>query len=156
MTIPKATTFEPVDSKVSFPELERRIRAFWEAAGIFRRSVEERPADNPWVFYEGPPTANGLPHMGHVIQRTLKDLFPRFQTMRGHRVVRKAGWDTHGLPVEILIEKELGLQGKKEIEDYGIAAFNEKCRDSVLKHIEVWTEFTHALGFWIDLEHPYV
>jgi len=106
--------FTPVDSKVNFPEMEKRVRSFWADADIFRRSVEERPADNTWVFYEGPPTANGLPHMGHVIQRTLKDLFPRFHTMRGARVVRKAGWDTHGLPVEIEVEKELGLTGKKQ------------------------------------------
>ena len=148
--------FTPVDSKVSFPEMEKRVRSFWEEADIFRRSVEERPADNTWVFYEGPPTANGLPHMGHVIQRTLKDLFPRFHTMRGARVVRKAGWDTHGLPVEIEVEKELGLTGKKQVDEYGIDAFNKKCRESVFRYIDIWTEFTHQLGFWLDLDHPYV
>ena len=148
--------FTPVDSKVSFPEMEKRVRSFWEEADIFRRSVEERPADNTWVFYEGPPTANGLPHMGHVIQRTLKDLFPRFHTMRGARVVRKAGWDTHGLPVEIEVEKELGLTGKKQVDEYGIDAFNRKCRESVFRYIDIWTEFTHKLGFWLDLDHPYV
>ena len=148
--------FTPVDSKVSFPEMEKRVRSFWEEADIFRRSVEERPADNTWVFYEGPPTANGLPHMGHVIQRTLKDLFPRFHTMRGARVVRKAGWDTHGLPVEIEVEKELGLTGKKQVDEYGIDAFNKKCRESVFRYIDIWTEFTHKLGLWLDLDHPYV
>jgi isoleucyl-tRNA synthetase len=148
--------FTPVESKVNFPEMEKRVRSFWEEAEIFRRSVEERPADKTWVFYEGPPTANGLPHMGHVIQRTLKDLFPRFHTMRGARVVRKAGWDTHGLPVEIEVEKELGLTGKKQVEEYGIDAFNKKCRESVFRYIDIWTEFTHQLGFWLDLDHPYV
>ena len=148
--------FTPVDSRVSFPEMEKRVRALWEEEEIFRRSVEERPADRTWVFYEGPPTANGLPHMGHVIQRTLKDLFPRFHTMRGSRVVRKAGWDTHGLPVEIEVERELGLTGKKQIDEYGIAAFNQKCKDSVFRYIDIWTEFTHKLGYWLDLEHPYV
>ena len=148
--------FTPVDSKVSFPEMEKRVRSFWEEADIFRRSVEERPADNTWVFYEGPPTANGLPHMGHVIQRTLKDLFPRFHTMRGARVVRKAGWDTHGLPVEIEVEKELGLTGKKQVDEYGIDAFNKKCRESVFRYIDIWTEFTNKLGLWLDLDHPYV
>jgi isoleucyl-tRNA synthetase len=157
MTDAKAPgAFTPVDSKVSFPEMEKRVRAFWEEGDIFRRSVEERPEDNTWVFYEGPPTANGLPHMGHVIQRTLKDLFPRFHTMRGARVVRKAGWDTHGLPVEIEVEKELGLTGKKQVDEYGIDAFNKKCRESVFRYIDIWTEFTHKLGFWLDLEHPYV
>ncbi|HXA42354.1 MAG TPA: isoleucine--tRNA ligase [Candidatus Solibacter sp.] len=148
--------FAPVDSKVSFPEMEKRVREFWEREGIFRRSIEERPADKTWVFYEGPPTANGLPHMGHVIQRTLKDLFPRFHTMRGSRVVRKAGWDTHGLPVEIEVEKELGFTNKKQVEDYGIDAFNKKCRESVFRYIDIWTAFTHQLGFWLDLDDPYV
>jgi isoleucyl-tRNA synthetase len=148
--------FTPVESKVSFPEMERRIRAFWEDEKIFQRSVEERPEDNSWVFYEGPPTANGLPHMGHVVQRTIKDLFPRFHTMRGARVVRKAGWDTHGLPVEIEVEKELGFTAKKQVEEYGVAAFNQKCKDSVFRYIDIWTEFTHQLGFWLDLEHPYI
>jgi isoleucyl-tRNA synthetase len=148
--------FTPVESKVSFPEMERRVRAFWENEKIFRRSVEERPAENTWVFYEGPPTANGLPHMGHVVQRTLKDLFPRFHTMRGARVVRKAGWDTHGLPVEIEVERELGFTAKKQVEEYGVAAFNQKCKDSVFRYIDIWTEFTHQLGFWLDLEHPYI
>jgi isoleucyl-tRNA synthetase len=151
-----AGRFTPVENKVSFPQMERRVRAFWEEGKIFQRSVEERPAENTWVFYEGPPTANGLPHMGHVVQRTLKDLFPRFHTMLGARVVRKAGWDTHGLPVEIEVEKELGFTAKKQVEEYGVAAFNQKCKESVFRYIDVWTEFTHQLGFWLDLEHPYI
>jgi isoleucyl-tRNA synthetase len=151
-----AGRFTPVENKVSFPQMERRVRAFWEEGKIFQRSVEERPAENTWVFYEGPPTANGLPHMGHVVQRTLKDLFPRFHTMLGARVVRKAGWDTHGLPVEIEVEKELGFTAKKQVEEYGIAAFNQKCKESVFRYIDIWTEFTHQLGFWLDLEHPYI
>ena len=153
---PTSGVFTPVESKVSFPEMEARVRALWQKEGTFRRSIEERPADRTWVFFEGPPTANGLPHMGHVIQRTLKDLFPRFHTMRGSRVVRKAGWDTHGLPVEIEVEKELGFTNKKQVEDYGIDAFNKKCRESVFRYIDIWTEFTHQLGFWLDLDDPYI
>jgi len=152
----KKTLFDPVASRADFPALERDVREFWEKERIFQRSVEERPAENTWVFYEGPPTANGLPHMGHVVQRTLKDLFPRYHTMRGQRVVRKGGWDTHGLPVEIEVEKELGLTSKQQVEEYGIAAFNEKCRASVFRYINQWTEFTHRLGLWLDLDNPYI
>ncbi|MEA2644965.1 MAG: isoleucyl-tRNA synthetase [Chloroflexota bacterium] len=148
--------FAPVDSRVSFPEVERRVRARWEAEGIFKRSVEERPADRSWVFYEGPPTANGLPGLHHVLARAFKDLFPRYKTMQGHRVVRKGGWDTHGLPVEVEVEKELGFKGKQDIEAYGIAAFNEKCRESGNRYIREWEEFTHRVGFWLDLDNPYI
>ena len=148
--------YAPVDARVSFPELERGVRAFWEAERIFQRSVEERPADNPWVFFEGPPTANGLPGVHHVLARAFKDLFPRYKTMRGHRVVRKAGWDTHGLPVEVEVEKELGFKTKQDIEEYGIARFNEKCKESGNRYIKEWVEFTHRVGYWLDLDDPYV
>ncbi len=137
-------------------KVEEEILRFWETAGIFRRSVEERPAGNPFVFYEGPPTANGLPGVHHALSRTIKDLVCRYQTMRGHRVVRKAGWDTHGLPVEIEVEHKLGLDGKDQIERYGIAAFNAECRKSVFAYLDEWTEFTRKLGFWLDLDDPYV
>ncbi len=148
--------FEPVDSKVSFPDLERRVRAFWEQDHIFQRSVDERPEANSWVFYEGPPTANGLPGLHHVLARAFKDLFPRYQTMRGHRVVRKGGWDTHGLPVEVEVEKELGFKTKQDIEAYGIDKFNQKCKESGNRYIREWVEFTHRVGFWLDLDHPYI
>ena len=137
-------------------KLEAEILAFWEANRIFERSVEERPASSPFVFYEGPPTANGRPGVHHALSRTIKDLVCRYQTMKGHRVVRKAGWDTHGLPVEIEVEHQLGLDGKDQIEHYGVAAFNEQCRKSVFKYLDEWLEFTKKLGFWLDLDDPYI
>ena len=135
---------------------EEEVLRFWEAHDIFKRSVEERPSDNPFVFYEGPPTANGRPGVHHAMSRTIKDIVCRYRTMRGHRVVRKAGWDTHGLPVEIEVEGMLGLDGKDQIEKYGIAAFNAECRRSVFKYLDEWHEFTRKLGFWLDLDDPYV
>jgi len=152
-------------SRKRYPELapfgeaikvEEEILRFWESNGIFRRSVEERPADDPFVFYEGPPTANGRPGVHHALSRTIKDLVCRYRTMRGNRVVRKAGWDTHGLPVEIEVEHKLGLDGKDQIEHYGIAAFNEQCRKSVWTYLDEWHEFTRKLGFWLDLDDPYI
>ncbi len=153
--------FKPVDSKVSFPELEKGILQFWKDREIFRKSVE-RPAqpglpnDGLFVFYEGPPTANARPGIHHVLARVFKDLIPRYRTMRGYRVPRKAGWDTHGLPVEIEIEKELGLKSKPEIEEYGIAAFNARCKASVSRYVEEWTELSERIAYWADFEHPYV
>ncbi|GBD24226.1 Isoleucine--tRNA ligase [bacterium HR29] len=148
--------FRPVDPKVRFPELEERILEFWRREEIFRRSVEERPADRLFVFYEGPPTANNRPGIHHVLSRVFKDLIPRFKTMQGYRVPRKGGWDTHGLPVELEIEKELGLKSKPEIEAYGIAAFNERCKESVSRYVEDWTKLSERIGFWADMENPYV
>ena len=132
------------------------MRASWERGRIFERSVAERPEEDNWVFYEGPPTANGLPGIHHVLARAFKDLFPRYQTMRGHRVVRKGGWDTHGLPVEVEVEKELGFKSKQDIEAYGIDAFNQLCKESGNRYIREWVEFTHRVGFWLDLDHPYI
>ncbi len=137
-------------------ETEADVLKYWEDNGIFERSVGERPADKPFVFYEGPPTANGRPGVHHAMSRTIKDLVCRYKTMRGHRVVRKAGWDTHGLPVEIEVEHKLGLDGKDQIEKYGIAAFNEECKKSVFTYLDEWHEFTRKLGFWLDLGDPYV
>jgi isoleucyl-tRNA synthetase len=137
-------------------KLEAEILAFWEANRIFERSVEERPASSPFVFYEGPPTANGRPGVHHALSRTIKDLVCRYQTMKGHRVVRKAGWDTHGLPVEIEVEHQLNINGKDQIEHYGVAAFNEQCRKSVFKYLDEWLDFTKKLGFWLDLDDPYI
>lgn len=148
--------FTPVDPRVSFPQLEARILSFWKENEIFRRSVDERPEDKLFVFYEGPPTANARPGIHHVLARVFKDLIPRYKTMQGYRVPRKAGWDTHGLPVELEIEKELGLKSKPEIEAYGIAAFNEKCRESVGRYVEEWTRLSERIAFWADLDHPYV
>lgn len=135
---------------------EEEVLRFWEKQDIFRRSVDERPEGNPFVFYEGPPTANGRPGVHHAMSRAIKDIVCRYRTMKGHRVVRKAGWDTHGLPVEIEVEGALGLDGKDQIEKYGVAAFNDECRRSVFKYLDEWHEFTRRLGFWLDLDNPYV
>ncbi|HJP40663.1 MAG TPA: isoleucine--tRNA ligase [Dehalococcoidia bacterium] len=148
--------FRAVDPKVNFPDLETRIIDFWREHEIFRRSVEERPANNTFIFYEGPPTANALPGIHHVLSRVFKDLIPRYKTMRGYRVPRKAGWDTHGLPVELEIEKELGLSSKPEIEAFGIAAFNERCRESVSRYVGEWERLSERIAFWADMEHPYI
>src|SRR5690242_9986215 len=148
--------FKPVDSKVSFPRLEEEILDFWQKNAIFARSVDERPESNTYVFYEGPPTANARPGIHHVLARAFKDLIPRYKTMRGYRVPRKAGWDTHGLPVELEIERELGLKSKPEIEAYGIAAFNAKCKESVGRYVDEWTRLSERMAYWADLEHPYV
>ncbi|MYD16838.1 MAG: isoleucine--tRNA ligase [Chloroflexi bacterium] len=136
-------------------ELEQRIREFWRDRDIFRRSVEERPEDDIYSFYEGPPTANGTPGVHHVLSRVFKDLFPRYQTMRGKRVPRKGGWDTHGLPVEIEVEKTLGLDSKPAIEEYGIAEFNRHCRESVMQYVQQWEDMTERVAFWIDMSDAY-
>ena len=136
-------------------ELEQRIREFWRERDIFRRSVEERPEDDVYSFYEGPPTANGTPGVHHVLSRVFKDLFPRYQTMRGKRVPRKGGWDTHGLPVEIEVEKMLGLDSKPAIEQYGIAEFNRHCRESVMEYVQQWEDMTERVAFWIDMSDAY-
>lgn len=148
--------FENVASDVRFPDLERRVLEFWREADVFRRSLERPAPRGRWVFYEGPPTANGRPGVHHVISRAFKDLFPRFKTMQGHRVTRKGGWDTHGLPVEIAIEQRLGFTNKQQVEDFGIARFNELCRASVFENIRDWNDMTERIGFWVDLDAAYV
>ena len=147
--------FPPVPGGYPFPRLELETLAYWRERDVFRRSIHERPADHVWTFYEGPPTANNVPHVGHVITRAVKDLFPRFQTMRGFRVPRKAGWDTHGLPVEIEVEKRLGFSGKQQIEAYGIAEFNRACLESVHTYERQWRAMTERVGYWIDMDDPY-
>jgi len=149
-------TFEPVASRFSATELEQRILDFWREHDIFKRSVEERPADRIFSFYEGPPTANGNPGVHHVLARVFKDLIPRYRTMRGYRVPRKGGWDTHGLPVELEVERALGLNSKRAIEDYGIEAFNQKCKESVFGYVQEWERMTDRIGFWVDMEDAYV
>ena len=147
--------FRAVSTTLPHLELEARIREFWHEREIFRRSVEERPADQIYSFYEGPPTANGTPGVHHVLSRVFKDLFPRYQTMRGKRVPRKGGWDTHGLPVELEVEKALDLDSKGAIEQYGIAEFNRQCRESVMQYVEQWEDMTERVAFWIDMSDAY-
>ena len=148
--------YRPVDPKQSFPELEQRILERWRERDVFHRSLAQRQDAPVWSFYEGPPTANGEPGSHHVLSRVFKDIYPRYQTMRGHRVPRKAGWDCHGLPVELEVERELGISSKAEIEAYGIAEFNQRCRESVFRYVEEWNRLTERIGFWIDLDDPYV
>ena len=147
--------FEEVSTRVNFPELETNVLRFWKEQDIFHRSLKQRQGQPPFVFYEGPPTANNLPGIHHVLARALKDLFPRYKTMRGFYVERKAGWDTHGLPVEIEIEKQLKFTGKQDIEKYGIEAFNRLCRESVFKYIGQFAEVTERMGYWVDLDQAY-
>jgi isoleucyl-tRNA synthetase len=148
--------FEKVAPVVDFPELESRIRAFWRERDTFHKSLAKRRGGPRFVFYEGPPTANGLPHNGHALTRVMKDVFPRYKAMRGFDVPRKAGWDTHGLPVEIEVEKELRITGKDAIVEYGVEPFVRRCLDSVFRYTEEWKQFTEKLGFWLDLDDAYV
>ncbi len=150
------TRFGKVDAIIEFPAREAEIRRFWSERNVFQRSLERR-ADGPrFVFYEGPPTANGLPHNGHALTRVMKDVFPRYRGMRGYSVPRIAGWDTHGLPVEIEVEKELRISGKDAIREYGVEPFVRRCLDSVFRYTEEWRQFTEKLAFWVDLDQPYV
>jgi isoleucyl-tRNA synthetase len=147
--------FRPVEAKVDLPALEERILRFWDEADVFRRSVAQREGQPEWVFYDGPPTANARPHIGHAMTRAFKDVYPRYRTMTGHLVHRKAGWDCHGLPVEIEVEKEIGTSGKRDIEAFGVAEFNERCRVSVRRYVREWEQLTRRIGFWIDLHDAY-
>jgi isoleucyl-tRNA synthetase len=148
--------FNPVDPKQSFPELEERVLGRWRDGDVFERSLANREGAEVWSFYEGPPTANGRPGSHHVLARVFKDVYPRYKTMCGYRVPRKAGWDCHGLPVELEVEKQLGIASKQEIEEFGIAEFNQRCRESVFEYVEEWNRLTERIGFWIDLDNPYV
>ncbi len=148
--------YNKVDTNMNFVEREKAVGAFWRENDIFVRSMEQRKGCETYTFYDGPPTANGKPHIGHVETRTIKDMIPRFQTMKGKYVPRKAGWDTHGLPVEIEVEKLLGLDGKDQIEAYGLEPFISQCRESVWKYRGMWEDFSGTVGFWADMDHPYV
>jgi isoleucyl-tRNA synthetase len=147
--------YEPVDPGLSFPALEERVLGRWRERDVFHESIRRRQGGPRFVFYEGPPTANGRPGSHHVLSRVFKDVFPRYRTMRGHLVERKAGWDCHGLPVELEIERELGFSSKEDIERYGVAEFNERCRESVLEYIDEWNRLTERIGFWIDIDDAY-
>jgi isoleucyl-tRNA synthetase len=148
--------FRKVEAKQRFPELEERVLERWRETDVFGRSLANRADAEVWTFYEGPPTANGRPGSHHVFSRVFKDVYPRYRTMRGYRVPRKAGWDTHGLPVELEVERELGISSKQEIEAFGIAEFNARCRQSVFAYVEDWNRLTERIGFWVDLDDPYV
>lgn len=148
--------FNPVDNNVNFPKLEEQILQFWREGGIYEKSLQQRDGSESFVFFEGPPTANGKPHPGHCLTRAMKDLFPRYKTMKGFRCERKAGWDTHGLPVEVEVGKGLGIHSKEEIEEYGVEPFIQLCQKSVWQYMKQWEELTERLGFWLRLEEAYV
>jgi len=148
--------YTKVPTGLNFAEREKTVLDLWSENSIFQKSMTSREGSPIFVFYDGPPTANGRPHMGHIIARAIKDLFPRYKTMKGHYVLRKAGWDTHGLPVELEVEKALGISGKPEIEKYGIEPFIKKCKESVWTYEAMWKEMSERLGFWADMENPYV
>ena len=148
--------YQKVDTNLNFVEREKKTEKFWEENRIFEKSMEEREGSPMYTFYDGPPTANGKPHIGHVLTRVIKDMIPRYRTMKGYEVPRKAGWDTHGLPVELEVEKKLGLNGKEQIEEYGMEPFIKQCKESVWKYKGMWEDFSNTVGFWADMEHPYV
>ncbi len=148
--------YEKVSTNLNFVEREKKTEQFWKDNDIFRKSMENRKEGETYTFYDGPPTANGKPHIGHVLTRVIKDMIPRYKTMKGYMVPRKAGWDTHGLPVELEVEKLLGLDGKEQIEEYGLDPFITKCKESVWKYKGMWEDFSGTVGFWADMDNPYV
>ena len=148
--------YNKVPANMNFVEREKKIEKFWEDEQIFKKSIDSRKQGPTYTFYDGPPTANGKPHIGHVLTRVIKDMIPRYRAMKGYMVPRKAGWDTHGLPVELEVEKMLGLDGKEQIEQYGLEPFIEHCKESVWKYKGMWEKFSNTVGFWADMEHPYV
>ncbi len=152
----KSTTFSEVKPAVNYPELEEQILQLWRDRNVFKRSMQEREGQTPYVFFEGPPTANGRPGIHHVLARAFKDIFPRYKTMTGHYVLRRGGWDTHGLPVEIEVEKRLKISGKQQIEEYGVAEFNRLCKASAMEYIQEWERLTERMAFWVDLDTAYV
>ena len=155
MSNSSSPSFKAIPAQIDLPAMEHNILDFWKTNSIFEKSLALRSDGAPWTFYEGPPTANGLPGTHHIEARVFKDVFPRYQTMKGRYVVRKAGWDCHGLPVEIAVEKELGFSGKKDIEKFGIAEFNEQCKSSVTRHVDAFTRMTERMGFWVDFDEAY-
>ena len=148
--------YQKVDTNLNFVDREKKVEEFWKENHIFEKSMENRKEGETYTFYDGPPTANGKPHIGHVLTRVIKDMIPRYRTMKGYMVPRKAGWDTHGLPVELEVEKKLGLDGKEQIEEYGMEPFIKQCKESVWKYKGMWEDFSSTVGFWADMEHTYV
>ena len=149
-------TYKKVDANLNFVEREKKIEQFWKDNDIFKKSIDTKASGEVYTFYDGPPTANGKPHIGHVLTRVIKDMIPRYRTMKGCKIIRKAGWDTHGLPVELEVEKKLGINGKEQIEEYGIAPFIQECKESVWKYKGMWEDFSSTVGFWADMDDPYV
>ena len=148
--------YQKVSTDLKFVDREKKTEKFWADNHIFEKSMENRKEGETYTFYDGPPTANGKPHIGHVLTRVIKDMVPRYRTMKGYMVPRKAGWDTHGLPVELEVEKMLGLDGKEQIEEYGLEPFIAHCKDSVWQYKGMWEGFSSTVGFWVDMEHPYI
>ena len=148
--------YRKVPTDLNFVKREEEVEKFWDDNRIFEKSVEEREGCPTYMFYDGPPTANGKPHIGHVETRVIKDMIPRYHAMKGEQVPRKAGWDTHGLPVELEVEKEIGIEGKDQIEAYGIEPFIQKCKESVWTYKGMWEKFSGKVGFWADMNDPYV
>ncbi len=148
--------YSKVDTNLDFVTREKEVEEFWKKEGIAQKAIDQREGADTFTFYDGPPTANGKPHIGHVLTRVIKDMLPRYQSMKGKKVLRKAGWDTHGLPVELEVEKLVGINGKEQIEEYGIEPFIKKCRESVWKYKGMWEEFSDVVGFWADMDHPYI
>ena len=148
--------YDKVNTDLNFVDREKEVNDFWKKEDIFQKSMKQREGAPYYTFYDGPPTANGKPHIGHVLTRVIKDMIPRYHTMKGKMVPRKAGWDTHGLPVEIEVEKKLGLDGKEQIEAYGMEPFIQKCKESVWQYKGMWEDFSDTVGFWADMENPYV
>ena len=152
----ESSMYNKVSTDMNFVEREKQVEKFWEENQIFQKSMDNREGCPEYMFYDGPPTANGKPHIGHVLTRVIKDMIPRYRTMKGYYVPRKAGWDTHGLPVELEVERSLGLDGKEQIEEYGLEPFIQKCKESVWQYKEMWEDFSATVGFWADMENPYV
>ena len=146
--------------KVELPDgyvgMEKEVAKLWKDKNIVKKNLDKNKGKRYFVFYDGPPTANGMPHVGHIETRVMKDIIPRYKVMKGYYVPRKAGWDTQGLPVELEIEKKLGISGKQQIEEYGVEKFVKKCRDSVFQYVDAWEKMTTQVGYWVDMEHPYV
>ena len=147
--------------KVELPEngfvgMEQNVAKLWKEKGIVKKNLDKNKGQRYFNFYDGPPTANGMPHVGHIETRVMKDIIPRYKVMKGYYVPRKAGWDTHGLPVELEIEKKLGISGKEQIEEYGVEKFVKECKDSVFQYVSEWEKMTDKVGFWVDMENPYV
>ena len=148
--------YKKVDSSRSFVQMEKDVMKLWDEKDIIQKNFDMNPEGQYFSFYDGPPTANGKPHVGHIITRVMKDLIPRYKVMKGYKVLRKAGWDTHGLPVELEIEKKLGISGKPEIEKYGVEEFIKQCKSSVFTYVNMWEDMSKKIGYWIDMDNPYV